>query len=173
MTAQVLAVEQLATAEEYLRTSFEHDAEFVEGRIVERPLPTWEHARIQTFLVRALWPLERRLGLFAVAEQRVQTQRRRYRVPDVCFAAAPGGPFGRRIVTDQPHLCVEILSPEDSTAETMEKVREYLEFGVEWVWVIDPALGIGQIHGQTGSATVTDGIFSTPKFSINLADAEL
>jgi hypothetical protein len=39
----------VASAEQYLRTSFEHDAEFVEGKIVERPVPTWEHACIQGF----------------------------------------------------------------------------------------------------------------------------
>jgi EAL domain-containing protein (putative c-di-GMP-specific phosphodiesterase class I) len=45
-----MAVAELVSAEQYLHTSFEHDAEFVEGRIVERPVPTWEHAFLQTFL---------------------------------------------------------------------------------------------------------------------------
>jgi hypothetical protein len=35
-----MTVAELASAEQYLHTSFEHDAEFVEGRIVERPGPT-------------------------------------------------------------------------------------------------------------------------------------
>jgi hypothetical protein len=38
-----MAIAELVTAEQYLHTSFEHDAEFVDGRIVERPMPTWEH----------------------------------------------------------------------------------------------------------------------------------
>ena len=67
-----MAVAELVSAEQYLHTSFEHDAEFVEGRIVERPAPTWERASMQGFLIRELWALGRKFGLFAVPEQRVQ-----------------------------------------------------------------------------------------------------
>ncbi len=160
------------TAEQYLHTSFEHDAEFVEGRIVQRPMPTWEHARVQGFLIRQFWPLEDSNRLYAVPEQRVQTRPARFRVPDVCLVEKPSGSFGRRIVTAPPYLCVEILSPEDTMTETLEKVYEYLEFGVEWVWVIDPASRTGQIHTRDSIARVSDGIFRTDKFSVNLAEVE-
>jgi Uma2 family endonuclease len=76
-------------------------------------------------------------------------------------------------VTQPPFLCVEILSPEDTAVETLEKVREYLGFGVTWVWVIDPVSRAGQIHGQNSLAAVEDGIFSTDQFRIDLSQAEL
>jgi hypothetical protein len=38
-----MATSELVTTEQYLHTSFEYDAEFVEGKIVERSLPAWEH----------------------------------------------------------------------------------------------------------------------------------
>lgn len=168
-----MAVAQLASAEQYLNTSFEHDAEFVEGRIVERPVPTWEHACIQGFLVRELWNIGRRHGLFTVPEQRVQVLPDRYRVPDVCVVAErPGGAVGRRIVTQAPYLCVEILSPEDAMVETLEKVREYLNFGVKWIWVIDPVSRSGQVHSGSSVASVEDGIFSTDLFTVDLSRAE-
>jgi Uma2 family endonuclease len=168
-----MAVADPATAEQYLRTSFEHDAEFVEGRIVERPVPTWEHACIQGFLIEELRVIGRRLGLFAVPEQRVQVRPDRFRVPDVCVVAErPDGTFGRRIVTQPPYLCVEILSPEDSAVETLDKVREYLSFGVQWVWVIDPVSRSGQVHGGNSMARVEDNIFSTDLFSVDLSRAE-
>jgi Uma2 family endonuclease len=172
-----MAVAGLASAEQYLHTSFEHDAEFVEGRIVERPVPTWEHACIQGFLVRELWEIGRRHGLFTVPEQRVQVRPNRFRVPDVCVVAEkPDGTFGRRVVTRPPYLCVEILSPEDSAVETLDKVREYLSFGVKWVWVIDPVSRSGQIHGDIHGndsvARAADGIFSTDLFSVDLSRAE-
>ncbi len=44
-----MAVAEFISAEQYLHTSFEHDAEFVEGRIVERPVPTWKHSAVQGF----------------------------------------------------------------------------------------------------------------------------
>src|ERR1017187_7861045 len=40
-------VAELVSAEQYLHTSFEHDSAFVEGRMIQRPVPTWEHACIQ------------------------------------------------------------------------------------------------------------------------------
>ena len=131
-----MALAELASAEQYLHTNFEHDAEFVEGRIVERPVPTWEHACIQGFLVRELWEV------------------------------------GRRIVTQPPYLCIEILSPEDTAVETLDKVREYLSFGVKWVWVIDPVSRSGQIHSSDSVARAEDSIFSTDLFSVDLSRAE-
>ena len=168
-----MAVAQLVSAEQYLHTSFEHDAEFVEGRVVQRPMPTWEHACMQGFLVEELRAIGRRLALFAVPEQRVQTRPHRFRVPDVCVVTGkPEGEPGRRIVTSPPYLCVEILSPEDTAVETMDKVREYLEFGVAWVWVIDPVSLSGQIHSRNRVVGVEDRIFSTDRFDVDLSKAE-
>src|SRR5690348_8795584 len=90
MMKTIMAVAELISAEQYLHSSFEHDAEFVEGRLIQRPMPTWEHASMQGFLVEELRVIGRRLGFFAVPEQRVQIRADRFRVPDVC------------VVTDKP-----------------------------------------------------------------------
>ena len=169
----VMAVADLVSAERYLNSSFEHDAEFVEGRLIQRPMPTWEHASMQGFLIRELWEICRSLGFFAVPEQRVQIRTDRFRVPDVCVVTEkPEGEPGRRIVTRPPYLCVEILSPEDTTVETMDKVREHLNFGVAWVWVIDPVSLSGQIHSRNGVVSVEDHIFTTDRFEVDLSKAE-
>lgn len=168
-----MAVAERVSAERYLHSSFEHDAEFVEGRVVPRPMPTWEHACVQGFLIRELWAICRSLGFFAVPEQRVQTRPNRFRVPDVCIVTdKPEGEPGRRIVTRPPYLCVEILSPEDTDLETMDKVREYLNFGVAWVWVIDPVSLSGQVHSRNGVVRIEDRIFSTDRFDVDLSKAE-
>ncbi len=167
-----MAVAELISAEQYLHTSFEHDAEFVEGRIVERPMPTYEHSIVQVFLSGELRAIGRRLGLITLSEQRVQTRSNHFRVPDVCvITERPEGKFGRRNVTRPPYLCIEILSAEDTTADTLEKVREYLSFGVEWVWVIDPVTLSGLVHSQSGVANA-DRIFSTDRFSVDLSTVE-
>ena len=169
-----MAVAELISAEQYFHSSFEHDAEFVEGRLVHRSAPTWEHASMQGFLIGELWAVCRNRGFFTVPEQRVQTRRDRYRVPDVCVVTEkPAGEPGRRIVTRPPYLAVEILSPEDTAVETMEKVREYLHFGVSWVWVIDPVALTGQIHPQNGVVSIEDRVFSTGLFSVDLSKAEI
>jgi Uma2 family endonuclease len=168
-----MAVAERISAEQYLHTSFEHDAEFVEGRIVERSMPTWEHGAVQGFLIEELRIIGRRLGLFAMPEQRVRTVADRFRVPDVCVVTdRPDGQFGRRIVTRPPHLCVEILSPDDTMAQTMDKVREYLNFGVEWVWVIDPVSLSGEVHSRTSVANIENKVFSTDRLSVDLSGVE-
>ena len=43
-----------------------------------------------------------------------------------------------RIPSHPPFLVVEILSPEDRLVRLQPKIREYLAYGVECVWVIDP-----------------------------------
>jgi Uma2 family endonuclease len=173
MMDAVMAVAELVSAEQYLHSSFEHDAEFVEGRLVQRPTPAWEHASMQGFLVRELWAICRSLGFFAVPEQRVQTRPDRFRVPDVCVLTNnPEGEPGRRIVTRPAYLCVEILSPEDTAVDTMDKVREYQHFGVGWVWMIDPVSLTGQVHSRNGIVSVEDRIFSTDRFSVDISKAE-
>ena len=57
--------------------------------------------------------------------------------------------------------------------ETMDKVREYLHFGVAWVWVIDPVSLTGQVHSRSGVVSVEDRLFSTDRFSIDLSKDEL
>ncbi len=37
-----------------------------------------------------------------------------------------------------PELIVEVLSPDDSWSELMEKLEEYFAIGVQMVWVADP-----------------------------------
>ena len=133
---------------------------------------------MQGFLIHELWALCRSLGFFAVPEQRVQTRRDRFRVPDVCVVTdKPEGEPGRRIITRPPFLCIEILSAEDRAVETMDKVREYLNFGVAWVWVIDPMSLSGQVHSRDANSrksvvSVEDGTFSTDRFSVDLSQAE-
>jgi Uma2 family endonuclease len=109
----------MTSIDQYLHTTFEPNAEFVEERVIRRAAPFWEHASVQAFLIRTLWAPARRLNAFAMPALRLRTAPNRFRVPDVCIAAPP-----QRRAMQVPYLCVEILSPEDTAVETMEKVRE-------------------------------------------------
>jgi len=40
----------LVSVEEYLRTGYEHDMEFVEGVLIERGMPTPAHSALQTIV---------------------------------------------------------------------------------------------------------------------------
>ena len=99
------------SVEEYLRTSFEHDADYVDGQIEERTVGEWDHGDIQGELIAVLRAHAREWNIRAATDVRVQVAATRFRVPDVCVRSASEP--RQQIVRMPPLLCIEILSPED------------------------------------------------------------
>jgi Uma2 family endonuclease len=122
--------------EEYLRTCYEPDAEYVEGQLVERNVGEWSHSRLQILLGRLLD--ERGKGRFRVfSELRIRvTGEPRYRIPDLCVV--PMSHPRERFLTHPPHLAIEIVSPDDEPAEMLAKIGEYLAMGIAHIWIADP-----------------------------------
>ncbi len=166
-----MATAELISAEEYLHTSFEHDAEFLEGRIVQRPMPTFEHSYIQNFAGSRLEEQAIPPHSFALTEQRIRVRPNRYRLADVCVVDTRPAPADRGIITTAPHLCVEILSPDDDVPEMLRRIDDYLDLGVPWIWVTDPLTCQGQVYTASGASRVKDMVFKTDRFTVNLAPA--
>lgn len=121
----------LLSASEYLRTEFRPDADFVDGHVEERNGGEKSHGKMQVRLVLLL----REIGLFAALETRLKVTSTRYRVPDVCaYHAEPE----EEVFTTPPYICIEVLSPEDRIARTMEVAQDYFQIGVLNVWLVDP-----------------------------------
>jgi Uma2 family endonuclease len=162
-----MAITELVSVEEYLRSTFEHDAEYADGRIVPRPMPQKPHSKMQRYLLRMLCPVGDPLGYEVWPEQRIRTQRApaRYRVPDLCVTQ---GEPPEDIFTEPPFLCVEILSPDDAAVEVLAKIREYLAFGVAYVWIVDPETGTGEMHTPDRVERVEDGRFRAGEIEIQL-----
>lgn len=130
------AAPQPTPLEVYLSSSFEPDAEFVEGVIEERPKgeydhSSWQHALELWFGTHAVeWGIRVRPGL------RIPVAPNRFRVPDVAI-------LDRRreveqIISYPPIAVFEILSPEDTLARMMSKLEDYERMGVRNILVIDP-----------------------------------
>jgi Uma2 family endonuclease len=164
-----MATTQLVSVEEYLHSTFEYDAEYVEGRIVPRSTPQIPHSKMQRYLVRMLCPAGDPLGYEVWPEQRIRTQRApaRYRVPDLCVTQ---GEPPEDVFTEPPFLCVEILSPGDAAVEVLAKIREYLAFGVAYVWIVDPDMGTGEIHSPDGTEGAENGRFRAGALQVDLGD---
>jgi len=162
-----MATTHLVSVEEYLHTSFEHDAEYVEGRIVYRSVPKKPHSKMQSFLDRKLYEIGQRLGYKVWPEQRIRTKAKpaRYRVPDLCVTL---GEPDEDVFTEPPYLCIEILSPDDVAAEVSAKVDEYLTLGVPYVWVVDPVSLGGEVHTRDGIELVGDGRFRAGAIEVDL-----
>ncbi len=155
-----VGLDQLLTVSEYLGSSFEVDCDYVDGRLEERHLGEFDHARLQTLFDRWFGSHEEEWGVIAVVEQRVQVSATRFRVPDVCVLRADG-PV-EQVVRNAPLICIEILSPEDTLSRLGAKVDDYLKMGVEHVWVIDPASRSGWVCTLLGWTHPVDGSFSVP-----------
>jgi len=148
--------------------TFEHDAEFVHGEIVERSMPDYIHATIQALLAFMFGPLRATHGLLAACELRSRVAPDTYRIPDISILTHP--PKGR--VPDQPHLVViEILSQDDRHSNLMQKLEEYLAWGVPNIWVIDPATQRFSVYSELGLQNVSS--FSLAGYPFQLAPADL
>ena len=98
--------------EEYLRTSYEPDVDYVDGYLEDRHVGETEHSDLQGELITILRTNGKRWSIYAFPELRVQVSARRYRVPDVCVMARTWKKTP--IVREAPMLCIEVLSPEDT-----------------------------------------------------------
>ncbi len=149
-----MATAALISASEYLSTCYEHDAEFVDGRIEERPVGERDHGLLQRKLLLLLSAPATEAFFLCIPELRVQTSASRYRVPDLCVVSVDAPE--EQVVVTPPLLCIEILSPEDTMRRTLTRVRDFLSMGVPEVWVFEPELRIVQCC-VTGSTTERGG----------------
>jgi len=138
---KITATRVLFSVEECLRTGYRPDCDYLDGEIVERNLGEFEHSRTLREILFFLGARYPRLREQLLPEQRVQVRADRYRIPDVCIVTADA--LGQKIVTTPPELCIEILSPGDTLARTMDRVRDYFHMGVPACWIIDPGSGQG------------------------------
>jgi Uma2 family endonuclease len=102
---------------------------------------------------------------------RVQVSPTRIRVPDVTVIKS--SQFQGEIFTAPPHLCIEILSKDDTMDYMQEKIDDYLRFGIPYVWIIDPRLGKGSIATKAGMVEAEFGVLETSDPKIRVPVAEL
>jgi Uma2 family endonuclease len=160
----------LVSVDEYLNTSYHPDCDYVDGRIVERNLGERDHSELLAELIIYLSALRSKLGLHIFPEQRVQISPTRYRVPDICVVVGPRP--ATQILQEPPFLCIEILSKDDRVGDMQEKIDDYLGFGVQYIWVINPKNRKAHVHTATSIREVKDGNLSTqnPDITVSLAE---
>jgi Uma2 family endonuclease len=155
-------------AEDYLRMTFEHDAEFVHGDIVERNMPDKTHSKIQLFLLLRLGSLMQAFGLFPLPELRVKLGPDVYRLPDISvFLGEPA----LDVPDTPPFVVIEILSQDDRYAEVIQKLDEYREWGVPNIWLIDPITKHLSAHTDLGPQNVA--ALTLPEYSFQMTPAEV
>lgn len=163
--------EELWTVREYLATSWHPDREYVDGRIEERNLGEKEHSIIQRYLT-VLFALKRgEWGVDVFPELRTQVAARNFRFPDL-LVVRTGEAFDR-YVERPPLIVVEVLSPEDSIRALQVKFAQYLQFGVENIWIINPETRLVHRWTETGLEAVQTGELTVPGTPIRVVLSEM
>ena len=144
-----MSTQTLISVEEYLASSYEPDCDYVEGQLEERNVGEWDHATLQLKIGAYLLSHFEVLGLKVATELRIRVKPTRVRIPDICvFLSDPR----EAVPTKPPFLCIEILSPEDRMSRVGVRIKDYLEMGVAYVWVLNPETR------QAYVATAADGL---------------
>jgi Uma2 family endonuclease len=147
-----MQTDELISIREYLSTSFRPDCDYVDGVVVERNMGEYDHARLQMAVSGYFYARRKELGIEVVPEQRVQVSATRFRVPDVCVILAGSEPG--QIFTTPPFICIEILSRDDRLTAMYERVKDYLAFGVPYVWILNPS-------SRTAHRCTAEGLLET------------
>ncbi|MBX9604370.1 MAG: Uma2 family endonuclease [Bryobacteraceae bacterium] len=165
-----MPAEAMIPVEEYLATHFRPDCDYVDGRIEERNVGERDHSRLQALLTFYLIQRENESRIRTLTEQRIRIAEARFRIPDVCVCLGelPRG----QVLTSPPFLCVEILSPLDTVQAMESRIREYLDFGVPFVWLIDPRTRRAWIYSGNSREEAVDGVLRTfsPDLSVPVAE---
>ena len=161
----------LVPVEEYLRTTYHPDCDYVDGEVLERNVGERDHSKVQRRLIVYVDLRSKQWNVHVFPEQRVQVAARRFRIPDVCIVAGAEPPD--QIFHDPPMVCIEILSKDDTLDRMQEKIDDFLKFGVRYVWVINPRNRRAWVYTADGSREVKDGVLRTENPSIAIPLAEV
>jgi len=165
-----MKTETFVSVEEYLKTSYEPDCDYVDGEVQERNVGERDHSKLQGEFFFFFRQRQQQWKTFVFLEQRVQISSTRFRVPDICVYM--GAEPAEQIFRTPPFICIEILSPEDRMERIQQKIDDYLNFGVRYVWVINPRGRRAWTYSRDGSREIFDGFLRTegPDFEIPLAE---
>jgi len=155
-------------SEDYLRMTFEHDAEFVHGEIVERAMPDEIHSAIQFLILLRFGGLVHSYPLYPRPEIRMKVAPNAYRIADIAVFA---GLHPQPVPETPPLVIVEILSKDDRYSDLMQKLEEYREWGVANIWVIDPSTKRFSMYTERGLENVSS--LSLSDYPFQLTPAEL
>jgi len=161
----------LLSIDEYLRTSYHPDADFVDGEIEERNLGEFEHARLQWLLAAFISRHESDWNVIGVVEQRIRVSPTRVRICDICLLDHDA--LRERVLSTPPRLCIEILPPEDRLPRAETVLADYRAMGVQHIWLLDPIRQAAYTFDSNGLHIVNTTRLSILDSPIHLDLAEL
>ena len=156
----------LVSVEEYLHTVYEPECDFVDGQLEERNVGEYDHSLLQTVLAHIFMLHRKEWGVQPYTELRTQVKLTRFRCPDVLVLRADAP--REQILTHPPLIAIEILSPEDRLSRFRVKIDDYVAFGIENIWIIDPETRSAMTADRFGMHPVESGELIVPETPIRV-----
>jgi Uma2 family endonuclease len=162
-----MSTRALVPVEEYLRMSFEGpDPEYLDGELVERNLGDDSHSSTQAKLAIYFGKHLDRLKIRTEIHMRLAPTR--IRIADFAvFLEKPA----ERIPVSPPYIVVEIVSPGDRYIEIHEKLEEYRGWGIQHIWLVDPASRNLSVYDDAGLREVP--VLELPEYELTIQKSDI
>lgn len=156
MPAQVLTLEEFLTLPETKPAS-----EYIDGQIIQKPMPQGEHSAIQTELAPAINSTLKPSRIARAFSELRCTFGGRSIVPDISvflWDSIPRKVNGQveNVFSIAPDWVIEILSPDQSQTRVVKNILHCLKHGTQMGWLIDPAEQTVFIYLSDQATTVYD-----------------
>ncbi|NMG08730.1 Uma2 family endonuclease [Brasilonema sp. UFV-L1] len=132
------------TLEEFLKQPETKPAsEYINGQIIQKPMPQGKHSIIQGELVSAINAITKPQKIALAFPELRCTFGRRSIIPDVAVFSWERIPLDNRgdvanVFEAAPDWTIEILSPDQSQTKVTSNILHCLEHGSRLGWLIDP-----------------------------------
>ena len=165
------------TLEEFLQLPETKPAsEYIDGEIIQKPMPKGRHSIIQRELLFAISPLLSKQSIAEAFPELRCTFGNRSIVPDVAIFTTSRIPRTEDgdiedIFTAAPDWTIEILSPDQRRSKVLKNIRHCLDHGTQMGWLIDPddqSVFVGQIGQQFTIIDEPDILLPVPEFAAEL-----
>lgn len=117
-------------------------SEYIDGEIIQKPMPQGQHSIIQLELGMEINQALRRKGIATAFSALRCTFGDRSIVPDLTVfedARIPSDEDGdiENVFSIHPDWTIEILSPDQSTTKVLKNINHCLAYGTQMGWLID------------------------------------
>jgi Uma2 family endonuclease len=132
------------TLEEFLKlTETKPASEYIDGQIIQKPMPRGKHSRIQGESVTSINGLLRRKRIACAFPELRCTFGGRSTVPDVTvftWNRIPRDANGEvaNVFEIAPDWTIEILSPDQNQTKVTKNILHCLQYETQMGWLIDP-----------------------------------
>jgi Uma2 family endonuclease len=172
MAAATQTLPAMLTLEEYLRTTYRPDCDFVDDHLEERAMGETPHSLLQVEL--GFWFRSHRAewGVLALTEIRTRVGAKRVRIPDVAVVLEDAA-LREKVRTTPPLIAIEILSAEDRMPRVLLRLNDFLAMGIAHVWLFDPEERVAYTYTRWGLKLVETPRLTLPDSPIHVDLPEL